>query len=263
MHHETIAWQGTAIGATVAALTAVAGDSPTVRAARAGSKIRITGLWVDQQVAGSAQIVAPSFNDTTRGYRLATGIAQPRNRFPLESVQLLMPQELIVASMAGSAVAGDIESLCLSIWYEDVPGLSGRFIMPAELEARAIRAVTVTATLATGTAGGWSGAEAITAESDLLRANTDYAVLGIETTVEAAAIGIRAPDWGNVRCGVPGDPLWNYEAGSWFVTQSKRTGLPHIPVFNSGNKNAVMLDALQDENGADPIVTVHLVELKA
>jgi hypothetical protein len=51
------------------------------------------------------------------------------------------------------------------------------------------------------------------------------------------------------------------ENGSYLVDLAKRTGLPLVPVFNSGNKSAVFLDALQDENGADPIVSVMLAEL--
>jgi hypothetical protein len=46
------------------------------------------------------------------------------------------------------------------------------------------------------------------------------------------------------------------------VRQAERLNLAAVPVFNSGNKNNVWLDCLQDENGSAPVVSVILAEVK-
>jgi hypothetical protein len=172
-------------------------------------------------------------------------------------------QDLLSVTVAGSAVAGDIENGVLLVAYEEVGGLAAVMLTAEELRRRTVRLVTVYASLASGTSGGWSGAELITAESDLLRANTPYAVLGCQNSVEACAIGIRAPDWSNLRIAIPGHDLDAGETADFLPRLSERLGLGLIPVFNSANRNNIWLDCLQDENGGDPVVSLMLAELSA
>jgi len=183
--------------------------------------------------------------------------------FQLGLGEPLQPQDNLAVTIAGSGVGGQIENGCLVVWYEDCPGIVGRFIDAAELRRRVQRLVTAQATIACGVGGGWTGAEAINAESDLLRANTDYAVLGLVSSVLACAIGVRAPDWGNVRVPIPccaADPMHTV---GFLVRLSERLGLPTIPVFNSGNRANVWLDGLQNDGGADPIISLQLAEVSA
>lgn len=258
---DSIGYQATAPGTSGAAAAAVTGDSLTVKNASAGSSIYLVTLLGLNQGAGFHQVTAPSFNDTTRGIRVGLAAATAGPIIPIDTTQSLTPQETLSVTIAGSATAGDIESGVAIIWYDDLPGQSGIYISDDDLYARAVRQVTVYATLSTGTTGGWSGSELITAESDLLRANTPYAVLGITTSVAACAIGIRAPDWANARAVVPGTITRPEMGATWFQRLTERTGKPCIPVFNSANRGNVLLDALVDENGSDPIVSVMLVEL--
>jgi hypothetical protein len=254
---------GATAPSTGAAAAAFAGDSLTIRNARAGSAIRLLDVIACNQAAGFHQIVGPSFNDTTRGVRLRVPAAMARCYLGGPAIERLQPQDTLSVTIAGSAVGGDVEQGVLLIYYEDVPGLVGRFLRPEELMSAAVRLVTVYCTLAATAGPAWTGSEAITAESDLLRANTNYAVLGLVNSVLCGAIGIRAPDWSNVRLAVPGAELAPEETRCFFVDLARRTGLATIPVFNSGNKNSVFLDASQDENGADPIISLLLAELSS
>lgn len=226
-----------------------------------GSKVLILDWCGLNQSTGFHKMTWPSAHDTTRNLYAGLGAALLTHLIPLGPPPVLRPQETITYEMIGSATGGDIEQGLLTLLYEDLPGIQGRLISPDDVWNRAKSRVTISATLACGTGGGWSGSEAITSESNLLHANTDYAVLGITTKTSAMAVGIKAPDFGNVRIAVPG-ALANHDMyGNYFMHLSEEYGLPLVPVFNSANRDSILLDGMVDENGTDPIVTVHLVEL--
>ena len=107
---------------------------------------------------------------------------------------------------------------------------------------------------------GYSGSVAINAASDLLRANTDYAVMGMACRTPVHAMTLRGPDTGNVRIGVPGTLRGEIQTG-FFMLQSRAHGLPFVPVINSGNKNATFLEVATDENAGTFNVTLFLCEL--
>lgn len=259
---DTIAFQATAPGASAAA-AAVPGDSLTIKNALAGSAVSLITFCGLQSVAGYQQITAPSFSDTTRGIRgvISSGTTQPI--MPLGTYQPLQAQETLSVTLSGSAVPGQIEVGWAAVWYENLPGQDGRYLTESELDAKTVRFVTVQATINPGVLGGWSGSELITAESDLLRANTDYALLGITSNALCGAIGVRAPDWANSRVAVPGMNTRNDYAMAWFVRLSNFTGYPCIPVFNSANKNNIFLDVLSNQGGIAVGVSLMLVELSA
>jgi hypothetical protein len=259
---DTIAFQATAPGASAAA-AAVPGDSLTIKNALAGSDVSLITFCGFQNLGGYQQITAPSFSDTTRGIRgvLATGIALPI--IPIGIYQSLQAQETLSVTLSGSAVVGQIEQGWAAVWYANLPGQDGRYLTEAEVDAKTVRFVTVQATINAGITGGWSGSELITSESDLLRANTDYALLGITTNVGCAAVGVRAPDWANSRVAVPGMSTRNDYTSAWFSRLSNFTGYPCIPVFNSANKNNIFIDVLANQTGPVVGVALMLVELTA
>lgn len=261
MHHELIGFSATAPGAGGAAAAAYTGDSLNVRFAVPNSKVRLLNLSVNKQTAGFVQLIHPSGNDSTRDIRYADQATNPLPLLPTPSVEYMQPQELISVTIGGSATAGDFEQGALWLWYENSPGLVGRFMMPAEVETARIRMVTVQGSIAAGAGGGWTGAEAINADSDLLRANTDYAILGGVVQTRCNAIGIRAPDWSNMRVGWPGNATRADLTASWFGDWSSRLGIPLIPVFNSANKGGIQIDVGQDENAAAVPFALNLIEL--
>jgi hypothetical protein len=76
-------------------------------------------------------------------------------------------------------------------------------------------------TLSTGTAGGWGAAEAINAEYDPMKANTDYALVGYLTDTLAAGIAWRGADTSNYRVGGPGHKDNRMQTRDWFVRLSE------------------------------------------
>lgn len=260
---ESIGYQATAAAAGGTAGTPFTNDNLTVKNAREGSRVWIIALWGKNQTLGAQQLVWPSAHDVTRGYRYVA----PANKLVVaQALGTLIPinrQELIASTIVGTAVAGDIEQGIITLWYEDMPGQHARLITYDELMRFGTRQTTIQASIDPGVAGNWGGSEAINADTDLLRANTDYALLGGNPGLQITAIGFAGPDSGNARVAIPGD-IDMFELNQrWFVELSRATGLPCIPVFNSANKGSTNFTLADDENGAATTFQVNLVELSA
>jgi len=258
---ELLTGFATAPGTTFTSLTMASGNSATIRNAPIGSRVHLLQAWVDAQGAGVFRIRSPRLHDNVQGIRLATTVGYPVPLLPWGYPQRLVPQDTLVLEITGSAVAGDIETACLLVWYEDLPGVSSRFIDTATLRSRMSNMIAVENTLALGVAGGYSGEEPINAEFDLLKANTDYALLGYLVNAECAAVRWRGADVGNVGIGGPGEPDIRELTKDWFVKLTEAYGIPLIPVFNSANRFGILVDGAQDENGVDVTVTSIFAEL--
>jgi hypothetical protein len=98
--------------------------------------------------------------------RFDTFIGDLRPYMPWGVSQRVYANDVLTIELAGSAVAGDVEAISLLIYYPDLPGISARFISPDELKTRGGNITMVENTISTGTAGGYSGGEAISVEQD-------------------------------------------------------------------------------------------------
>ena len=261
MHTEILSWSATAPGASGAAAAALTGDSLTIKNNRGISGPRILNVWGMQQTSGFQQIAFPSGHDTTRGYRYGVEAGDTYERLPRGMQIPVTAQELLTITVAGSATAGDVEIGCASVFYPDLPGVDARTVTWAQLQSRFEKMTTVFATIA-GTGAGYTGGELINAESDLLLANRDYAVLGGATTVDCAAVTIVGPDTGYARRGFPGADQVEDLSSDFFCEQARTHDLSLIPVMNSGNRNATTIGIIQDENNVNVIVTLYLALLK-
>lgn len=260
MHLEVISFSATA-PSTGAAATAVTGDSLTIRNAKQSSFIKVIALWSTKQVAGFLQVAFPSGHDTTRGYRAGDAIGVNPFLLPLGATLQPKAQELMSITIAGSAVGGDVEQGSALLLYEDMPGLDARLMDAAGVLGKIEKLTTIEASIASTAGPGYSGEEAINADSDLLIANRDYAVLGMSSRTQVHAITLRGPDTSNVRVACPGI-LRNEVTTPWFLLMSRASGERTIPVFNSGNKSSTFIGVATDENAGTFLVTLYLALLK-
>lgn len=258
---DTITSTGTAIGATLAATTIAAGDSFTIKNAPLTSAAWLLNFWTDNQVAGQVRIRSPKMHDNVDAIRSRALIGVLEPILPWGAPQRLWPQDTEIVELAGSAVAGDIESVVQLLYYDDLPGQAARLITPDVLKQRTKNVLGVRLAITLGTTAGYNGARALNGDVDLLKANTDYAVLGMTSDIETAAITIRGPDTGNLRCSVPGEPGQWHILSHWFRRLAIGYGLPLIPVINSANKGATLVDCVNDENGGTANITIWLAEL--
>lgn len=256
MHLQIQTFIATAAAAAGSAAAAVTGDSLTIQNGRGA--VRLLAVWAQLQTAGFIQINSPSAHDVIRGWRTRVGAGNITPENPIGIDWQVRPQEVLSVTIAENAVAGDIGSVCVLQQYDDLPGINGRYMHIKDVMKKVARITTVEATITTGAGGGYTGEELLTAESDLLKANADYAVLGISCSVPCAAITLRGPDLGNVRVGVPGDITDHDLTSRFFMMLSAAYDIPAVPIINSGNRAQTFIGAVQNENAAAVPITVHL-----
>jgi len=261
MHFEIITATATQPN-TGAAAAAVSGDSLTIRNGVASKGIALLHNWAKNQTAGFNQIIYPSGHDTTRGYRVDVLAGISLATLSLGMQMPVTPQETLAITIAGSNTAGDVEQMSMLAWYGDVPGITQRLMSPAEVERRTEKLTTIQASIVSAAGPGYSGAELINADSDLLLADRDYAVLGAITRTNVHAVCMRGPDLGNLRIGVPGDSTKPEVTGQFFMLLSRAHNKNLVPVINSGNRNSTYLEVATDENAGTFNVSWLLALLK-
>lgn len=259
---QIIGASGTAIGATLAALAAVTGDSLTMPFFNEAKKAWMLEAWTDVQVAGTARIRSGKWHDDVNGLRFKTVISELSPLLPPGARQPIYSGDTLHVDLAGSAVAGDIEYVVMLMWFEELSAQAANLITYEQYVARAGNLMTAENTIATGTTAAWTGAEAINADNDQFHARSSYALLGYTVDVEVAAVGWSGNDTANVRNGGPGDETQREVTAKWFVNLARSTGLPCIPVITADNKSATTVSTLQDENGADTVLDSILCELR-
>ncbi len=258
---EILSGKVVAPGSTFTGLSMFEGNSLTIRNAEAGSRVRLIQLWVDAQLKQVGRLRSPLLHDNVEGirFRFGSGIVTPL--LPPGQIQALEPQDTLVAELQGSTTTGNIETMCLLVHYENLPGIDANLISPEAALSNMVNVLTVENIISTGASGGYSGAEAINAESDLLHANTDYAILGYTVDTECACVRYSAAGFGNLGLGGPGNADYPCLTRGFFTDLSAAANLPLVPVFNSADRANVLVDVAQDENGADVVVTTYLAEL--
>jgi hypothetical protein len=265
---EVIGGQVTAPAGTLTALVMNAGDSATVKNASLSSFVGLLQTWTRNNVTGIWRIRSPKLHDNVQGLRFRAIANDPSPLITVGTVQRLVPQDNLILELSGSAVGGEIEQAFLLNYYVDLPGQQARLIGRAELLKRTQNIVTNEVLVTPGVLGSWSGAIALNSVFDLLKANTDYALVGYLVDQQCGAVGFKGPDTSNLRVGGPGlvtaapsGATGRHITTRWFETLSEEFNLALIPVINSANKAATTVDIAQDDEGVAVNVTAILHEL--
>lgn len=258
---DTISGFVTAPSTTLTALTMATGDSLSVRNCDLSKKIYLLDFWSFNQVAGVMRIRSPKLHDNVQGLRNRVVAASVMPHAPQTFKQVLYPQDTLIVEQSGSAVGGQIESSSLLVYYEDLPGAAGRFIGVDDLNKLGVNIIEQEIALTPGAGGGYTGQAAINATFDNFKANTDYALLGALADARGCSVCFRGADTANLRVSVPAEPNTQQMTREWFVRLARAYGLPTIPVFNSANKSAINVDAVQNQAAGAINVTAIMVEL--
>ena len=258
---EVIVGYATAPSTTFTALTMASGNSPTVRNAPLDSDIRMLNAWALNQAAGTLRIRSPKLHDNVQGIRLDIVANEPKPLFAWGIPQRLIAQDTLVLELTGSATAGDIEQAAMLIYYSSLPGSDARLASIEDVARRGTHVFTVENNITNGVAGGWSAEESINAEFDQFKANTDYALIGYHVDSDCTAVRWRGADSANLGVGGPGDADGRDYTSDWFQRLSRFFNMALIPVFNSANKQGILIDVADDENATAHTVTSIFVEM--
>lgn len=257
-HIEILTAAATAAATTGTAATAVGSDSLMLKK---GKRIDIIAAWQTNQTAGFGQLIFPTAHDTTRGYRANAPVGVNPALFSMGLKMEVQSQETLAPVIAATAVAGDVENVSYLLRYEDSPGMNAHLITPQELDRRVEKWLSIENSLSSTAGPSYGTPETFIADSDLLQAQREYAILGMTPRTAVHAIYAQTPDGGNVRFGCPG-VLRQEITSQWFVLLSRMHGEGLIPVFNSSGKGNCFVGVVTDENAGTFVVDLHLALLK-
>jgi hypothetical protein len=253
-------------GGAFEALAPGTGDSATFFNVPQGSGPYLSEIWaVDNANPMEVSLTASRFHDQTFGIRLAVpsgALLAPTTRPSLVSPagfdQPVFPSDVLTVNVNGTAA--DNANVTAILYYPDLPGIDGRFTTSAFVRQNMKNLVGVRVSPTSG-AGNWGATVALNSVTNLLHANTDYAVLGFTCQTACAAVAIQGIDTGNLRVGGP--VLANPEHDAYlFADLSDKYAVPLIPVINSNNAGAINVQAAHTAAAAK-VIDVLLAELRA
>jgi len=237
-------------------VTNAAGDTFAVQNYSPGAEAAFLQAWADFDQAGLIRFRSPNFHDDVNGITMAVATTSPNPVMPTWPRQLLQSNDIITAEVNDNNGAGSC-GLTIVNYYSDLPGSDARLYRWPEISGNVVNLmgcqVNVTPS-GTPAAGDYDGAVVINAFANQFKASTDYALLGYTPSVQYQTVGITGPDTSNRRIGGPGTTPDVMDTREWFVELSNKSGLPTIPVLNSQNMNATVVDVIDTEaNGAGSI----------
>lgn len=238
--------------------TALSGDSLSVRSFNPVNPAYLEGISRMGTTAGYAQVRSPLLHDNVQGIRITPGESPSFNALPPETNQVLQPQDTFIVSMSGGA--GETDLVILYLYYTNLGGGDARLVHPGDIAGniKYVKPIQVAVTTS-ATVGTWVDT-VITTTEDLTHANKDYAVIGYMSNTALAAIGIKGIDTANLRVCGPGSTK-TFETARAFEWLSEFTGRPHIPVFNSANKNGTYVSTCAATASVAAVVELICVEL--
>jgi hypothetical protein len=242
----------TVVGSLTAAATATAqpyipgnGQSFNVRALAPNSVAHIEAVWANSTDVGFPRIRSPRLHDDVVGTEFLSRVGDvvpPLN--PCFSEEVYSQDSLTVEDLFVAApTVGHIEQIGYQIYYDDLPGVAANMQPWSQVESaiQSYYGVYVTPE-SNATVGEWGVGVAINSSQDNFKANSYYAWLGYEVSVnsEITAVAMQGTDIGNLFVGGPGttDGL---VTRNWFPYQEEANGKPSIPVINSQNKGATLV----------------------
>ena len=258
---ELVSFFATAPGATPVNMAAVPTDSTFIRNGSNGSDILTLAHWTNAQAAGFTRLFSTTSHDIQRGVQTRNIALQPEiktPKFPLH----WQPQDALIIAQTGSATGGDVETCHLLNFYVDLPGVEANLINVAELYRRGVQSLTTTAAAITPTvSAAYTGLQTIIAEADLLKPDSEYAIVGGVAAANMGCIAIQGVDFGNLRVGFPALSQDSQSTKDFFFDLSFWSQLPTIPVFNSANRYSIYVSGVTNENLGVVPFHLNLVQL--
>lgn len=263
-----LAFKDSLTGGAFEALAAADGDSLSLRWFGDGTQVELLEAWGANNASKcDFSIRSPLLHDNTRGIRFAhmfnptqSGAdGNPNLYLSPYTKQPYHPTDTLIVEANGTA--SDDVTFAQLLRYHG-PGVpNARLLTVDEVEARTknIVGIRVSPPPAASTST-YGTAEALNADDDRLKANTDYAWLGLTTDLPFTCLALNGPDTANFRVACPGYRDESRTA-TWFMDISRVFGVPFVPVIASNNKAVTFTRAADVGGGTAPLVSLLFAEL--
>lgn len=240
------------------ALVPASGDSLSVPSFPLANPAYLQSMDRIDATKGVFRVRSSKFYDNVKGIHIATSENPTIYSLPRFVSQMLYPQDALIVEGTGSASTFDI--VTLGMYFTNLPGVSQRLHSWGDISGIIEYIYTVeVAVTNNGTANVWTDT-ALTTTDNLLRANTDHAILGYSTDLLCGAVCFKGPDTSSTRIGGPGKVGHEF-TDDYFVRVSAETGRPCIPVFNSANAAASFVSTIDITASSTPNITLILAML--
>jgi hypothetical protein len=256
---------------TYDALSNNTNQSFTVRSFQEGSHAWLEDVWAATSAAQwLLSIKSPRLHDDVKGLLYAvnaytntgsTVIFNPNWLTPSYQQQALYSTDVL--SVTANAATGTNKLVgVFNVRYENLGGVNARLHSWNEIAPLVVNYVGIEVQpQASGTVGVFGSGVAVNSVDQRLKANTDYAWLGWQTSIPVTAIVMQGVDLGNLYVGGPGY-YDNAETGSFFIDKSMQYGVSHIPVINSNNQGGTFVSVADITASTHPNVTLQFAELR-
>lgn len=254
---DTVLGAGVA-GSTFGAVTVAQGDSLTVRQFPAGASATLDFIGTQGTAATPVRITSPMLHDQVRGITFTPNGNPAGYVLPRDTGQPPVAGDTL--AVGATVPASDTAAVALGIYYSNLPGANARLHSWGDISGiiRNIKPLEVDVPAAAA-AGSWQQV-GITTTENLLKAGTDYAVLGYVLSANATVVGVVGSDTSNLKVCGPGQAS-SIDLSAYFVEISERMGTPHIPVINADNANNTSVVIAQGVVGVANTVQLVLAEL--
>jgi len=252
---ELTAYYASSPGSTVTACTPASGDSLSVRTFNVANPAFVQSFDREGVTKGVYRLRSPRLHDNVKGIHLAASETPTLFALPPYNNQTLYPQDTLIIETSGEVSGYDVVGL--GIYYTNLPGSGARLHSWSDISG-IIQYIDTVEVAVTGPATPTAWVDTvITTTDNLLRANTDYAVLGYTVDTALGLVAVKGADTSNFRIGGPGKILAN-QTSDYFVRQSNSSGRPCIPVFNSANQNNTYVSVIDAGASVSSNVTLIL-----
>ena len=257
---DTVVGIATNPGASLTAVTMNNGDSLTVRNFAPTDSAYLERVTRVGTSSGAARILSPLLHDDTRGITFTTPESPSVYLMPQGRGERLYAQDTLTVQVSGGTAETDL--VALSIYYTNLAGGSARLHSWGDIAPLIshIKPIEVDVTNS-ATKGAWTDT-VITTTENILKANTDYAILGYITDTVQAMVGVKGIETQNLRVCGPGTTTTD-DTSNYFVDWSNREMTPHIPVFNAANAGGFYVSTCDTAASSTPKVQLVCAQLSS
>ncbi len=254
-------------GGSFEALAAATGESTALRWLGANTRVELLELWGgDSATKCQFSIRSPLLHDNTRGIRVSsmfnptlTGAdGSPQLFLPPYWKQPYEPTDTLIVEANGTAADRCVLTQLVKYDSPDIQG--ARLLDYSTVESRLRNLVGILVSPTGGATGDYGATVALNSSDDRLKANTDYALLGLTSDLPCCTIGIFGPDTSNFTIPMPGHWDEKFTSG-FFYEMSRRWSQALIPVFNANNKAVTFIKAADVGGAVAPNVSLLFAEL--